>query len=378
MALTAVSSLLEAFSISHMEVGRLEVATESGLDLSKGIKSHLMQLFETSGNYEIEGGDCIAACYGGTLAVLNAVNWVESRSWDGRLAIVVASDISVYSPGPARPTSGAGAVALLIGPNAPLVLQPHLTSTHMRHAYDFYKPSGPYPAVDGPLSVYSYLSALDACFSRFKRKWQVAYRQRLNLENDIHFYAFHSPYNKLLVKAHSRVLYVDGLLDKNENPIEPQLMPRELEKTLIQAAEKEYKCRVHASTAIQRFTGNMYTASVWSGVAALMKEEGSNLEGKNILVYSYGSGLSSSLLTFAGKKVDNKFALALNTSDVQKRLSSRRRASCQEFEAALKLAEKRHGACGFTPVMPDIEILQPGTYYLAKVDEKFRRIYCRK
>lgn len=40
---------------------------------------------------------------------------VESRSWDGRYAVVVMSDISLYPAGPARPTSGAGAVALLIG-----------------------------------------------------------------------------------------------------------------------------------------------------------------------------------------------------------------------------------------------------------------------
>ncbi len=31
-----------------------------------------------------QGVDCIQACYGGTAAVQNAANWVESRSWDGR------------------------------------------------------------------------------------------------------------------------------------------------------------------------------------------------------------------------------------------------------------------------------------------------------
>lgn len=50
--------------------------------------------------------DCIQACYGGTAAVQNAVNWVDSRSWDGRYAVVVMADISIYPKGPARPTSG--------------------------------------------------------------------------------------------------------------------------------------------------------------------------------------------------------------------------------------------------------------------------------
>ena len=40
----------------------------------------------------------------------------------GRYAIVVAGDIAVYATGNARCTGGAGAIAMLIGPNAPLIL----------------------------------------------------------------------------------------------------------------------------------------------------------------------------------------------------------------------------------------------------------------
>ena len=40
---------------------------------------------------------------------------MESQAWDGRYAIVVASDEAVYEAGPARPSGGAGAVALLVG-----------------------------------------------------------------------------------------------------------------------------------------------------------------------------------------------------------------------------------------------------------------------
>ena len=41
----------------------------------------------------------------------------------GRLAIVVAADIAVYAAGSARSTGGAGAVAMLVGPGAPLVME---------------------------------------------------------------------------------------------------------------------------------------------------------------------------------------------------------------------------------------------------------------
>ncbi len=81
-----------------------------------------MQLF--GDNTNIEGVDTVNACYGGTNAVFNTVNWIESSAWDGRDAIVVAGDIALYAKGNARPTGGAGAVALLIGPDAPIVLEP--------------------------------------------------------------------------------------------------------------------------------------------------------------------------------------------------------------------------------------------------------------
>lgn len=44
-----------------------------------------MQLFEESGNTDVEGIDTTNACYGGTAALINAINWVESSSWDGEL-----------------------------------------------------------------------------------------------------------------------------------------------------------------------------------------------------------------------------------------------------------------------------------------------------
>tara|TARA_R110002060_G_scaffold26299_7_gene35822 strand:+ start:556 stop:927 length:372 start_codon:yes stop_codon:yes gene_type:complete len=123
-----------------------------------------MQLF--GDNTNIEGVDTVNACYGGTNAVFNAVNWVESSGWDGRDAIVVAGDIALYAKGAARPTGGAGAVAMLIGPNAPVVVEPGLRGSYMQHAYDFYKPdlTSEYPIVDGHFSNRCYTEAVDACY----------------------------------------------------------------------------------------------------------------------------------------------------------------------------------------------------------------------
>jgi len=91
---------------------------------------------------------------------------VESSSWDKRYAVAVCADIAIYASGNARPTGGAGAVAMLVGPDAPVVLERGLRASHVQHVYDFYKPDmmSEYPTVDGKLSIQCYLHALDKCY----------------------------------------------------------------------------------------------------------------------------------------------------------------------------------------------------------------------
>ncbi len=56
MSLTVLRQLLDRHGINPRDVGRLEVGTESSVDDSKGIKTYLMNLFEDSGNSDIEVG----------------------------------------------------------------------------------------------------------------------------------------------------------------------------------------------------------------------------------------------------------------------------------------------------------------------------------
>nr|NVI74469.1 HMG coenzyme A synthase [Cucujiformia] len=146
-----------------------------------------------------EGIDTTNACYGGTAALFNAISWVESSAWNGRYALVVAGDIAVYAKGSARPTGGAGAVAMLVGPNAPLVFDRGVRATYVKHAYDFYKPdlTSEYPVVDGKLSIQSYLSALDKCYQLYCKNVAKKFNSTIDLS---HFNSviFHSPYCKLV------------------------------------------------------------------------------------------------------------------------------------------------------------------------------------
>ena len=51
--------------------------------------------------------------------------------FSGRYALVVAGDIAVYATGAARPTGGAGAVAMIVGPNAPLAFERGTLFNHL-------------------------------------------------------------------------------------------------------------------------------------------------------------------------------------------------------------------------------------------------------
>jgi hydroxymethylglutaryl-CoA synthase len=212
LALTAVARLLDKYDVDPRAVGRLEVGTETLADKAKSTKTVLMSLFEPHGNTDVDGATTINACYGATAALLNAVAWVESSAWDGRLAIVVAADIAVYRAGPARPSGGCGAVAMLIGPDAPLALDLATKTTHATNIWDFFKPdpTSEYATVDGARSLAAYLHALDECYVGYcakneRRQQRVKGDESSWTLADVDYAVFHSPFNKQVQKSFARV-----------------------------------------------------------------------------------------------------------------------------------------------------------------------------
>lgn len=355
-ALTTVSSLLKKYSIDPKTIGRLEVGTETLLDKSKSVKSVLMQLFEASGNTNIEGIDTVNACYGGTNALFNAINWVESSAWDGRDAIVCAGDIALYKKGNARPTGGAGCVAMLIGPNAPLAFEPGKRGSYMQHAYDFYKPdlTSEYPYVDGPYSVKCYTEAVDACYKAYNER--EATLQRNGLANGFHtseeetstpldrfdHIMFHAPTCKLVSKSYARMLYNDYLsspsnpsfesvpIELQDMDYETSLSDKTVEKTFMGLSKKKFQARVQPSIQVPTMCGNMYCASVYGSLCSLLSNIGNEqLQGKRLGFFSYGSGLASS---FFSAKVVGDVSEMVNKLQLQERLNSRRTVAPEVYD----------------------------------------------
>lgn len=354
IALTTVSSLLHKYSIDPKSIGRLEVGTETLLDKSKSVKSVLMQLFEPSGNTNLEGVDTVNACYGGTNALFNAINWVESSAWDGRDAVVVAGDIALYKKSNARPTGGAGCVAMLIGPNAPIVFEPGKRGTYMQHEYDFYKPdlTSEYPVIDGAYSVRCYTEAVDKCYKAYNAR--EAALPKDSLSNGLHedtpatpldrfdHVLFHSPTCKLVAKSYARLLYNDYL----ENPSNPAFksVPSEIkdldykssitdktvEKTFMGLTKNAFQARVQPTIQVPTMCGNMYCASVYSALVSLLSNVTSEqLKAKRVGVFSYGSGLASSFFSF--NIVGDTSGMAKHL-DLQHRLDARRTVAPEVYD----------------------------------------------
>ena len=399
-ALTALTSLMSKYSINPNSIGRLEVGTETLLDKSKSVKSVLMQLFAPSGNTNIEGVDTVNACYGGTNALFNSVNWIESSAWDGRDAIVVAGDIALYKKGNARPTGGAGCVAMLVGPDAPIVMEPGLRGSYMKHAYDFYKPdlTSEYPVVDGQFSIKCYTEAVDASYKAYNAR-EAALRKTNGLTNGVHHpeesesttpldrfdhVLFHAPTCKLVSKSYARLLYNDYLLSPMSPAFasvpaeikgvtyEASVTDRNIEKTFMGLSKKRFTERVQPGIQVPTMCGNMYCASVYGSLVSLISNtEPTALKGKRIGIFSYGSGLASS---FFSMKVVGDTSVMHSKLDLQTRLSARRTVAPEVYDQMCVMREKAHLQKSFTPTGSSDTIAR-GAYYLTAVDDMFRRSY---
>ncbi|MBA0744333.1 hypothetical protein Gogos_006964 [Gossypium gossypioides] len=346
MSLTVVTSLLEKYKIDPKQIGRLEVGSETVIDKSKSIKTFLMQIFE------------------------------------------------VYAEGPARPTGGAAAIAMLIGPDAPIAFESKFRGSHMSHAYDFYKPNlaSEYPVVDGKLSQTCYLMALDTCYKYFCHKYEKQEGKQFSL-SDADYFVFHSPYNKLVQKSFARLVFndfvrnassVDDIAKEKLAPFstltgDESYQSRDLEKASQQVSKPLYDAKVQPTTLIPKQVGNMYTASLYAAFASLLHNKNTELAGKRVILFSYGSGLTATMFSLRLHEGQHPFSLSniATVMNIGGKLKSRHEFAPEKFVETMHLMEHRYGAKDFV-TSKDCSLLSPGTYYLTEVDSKYRRFYAKK
>ena len=383
ICLTVLDMIIKKNNIQLSDIGRIEVGTETFIDKSKSIKTNLMDIFANS-NCDIEGVTVSNACYGGTSALLNAFNWLYSSYYDGRYAIVICGDIAVYSKGPARPTGGAGAIAILLGKGGSIILDP-IKASSMKNVYDFYKPNPAleYPVVDGHFSLQCYLEALWDCIRVYKQKG--GWYNSSNIYGQVQdYFAFHCPYSKLVEKAFFEMKCIDILENKYKVSIEIKdaiqqvngkfwELSRKIQDEIKNIFITDFNQKILPGLFLCKELGNLYTGSLFGFILSLIINESIDLTNKRIICFSYGSGYASTLfcLNIVSPCYKN---IALQNKDIFTRLNNRIKSPPLEYEKILTKKEEYYLSNNYIP-NSSVNNLFPETYYLKKVDDKWRRLY---
>jgi len=228
--------------------------------------------------------------------------------------------------------------------------------------------------VDGKLSVDCYLNALDRCYESYLSKCRDG---DVSL-NRFDSFVFHTPYCKLVRKSLARLYmydFINGVGAKDEQ--HQQRDWADVEKTYVELSRAVFEDKAEPSLLLASRIGNSYTASVYSGLASyLLSVSPERLPGKRIGVFSYGSGLASSMYSI--KVVDNGSLPSLigNLKKGVDRLEGRTRLAPEQFVDVLDVRQKSLHRAPYVPT-GDRGQLFPGTWFLSSIDEMHRRYYER-
>jgi hydroxymethylglutaryl-CoA synthase len=244
------------------------IGTESSLDESRPLSAFVAQRLNLSGfirSYEVKH-----ACYGGTLAIKQACEWLASgAAKPNDMALVIAVDECLYAYGhPAEATQGAGAVAMLIGRCPEIASISTQSYVYSEPSFDFWRPFGEkYPYVHAKHSIELYNKALLFCI----KNWIQDHGKEAF--ETIDAFCCHTPFPRMVVKSLSNICEKLGY---------------------DSSFTKEWiNSKVIPHLGWNKRIGNSYTASLWFSVAHALGHLG---EKKKIAAFSYGSGCGSELL----------------------------------------------------------------------------------
>lgn len=359
LAATAVARLLKQNNVDASRIGMLVVGTETGVDHSKAVASHVQGLLKLP--RAMRTYDTQHACYGGTAGLMAATEWIASGAGAGRVAVVVASDIARYGINTAgEPTQGGAAVAMLISENPQLLaLDVGLNGVCSMDVYDFWRPHGRREAlVDGHYSIGCYLDALSGAYRGWRERALAKEVIRGGTElpsEQLARVLYHVPFCKMARKAHGRVRLSDL-----EDSASGAAMTPEARETAAQSATS-YTAQVATSLGLNSRVGNAYTASLYLALAGVLQAEGAQLAGKRIGLFSYGSGCVSEF--FSGV-VGSDAAAQLARAELDKVLAARERVTVAEYERLMNLPSDK----------PEPAHATPGTYRLVEIKDG-RRLY---
>lgn len=315
----AAKPLIDA--LSPEERDRIEMVitcTESAFDFGKSMSTYFHNLLGLNRNcrlFEVKN-----ACYSGVAGLQMAVNFILAQVSVGAKALVIATDLSRFMVEKgsealsadwsfAEPSSGAGAVALLVS-NEPRVFQVDVGANgyYGYEVMDTCRPTADSEAGNSDLSLLSYLDCAENTFHEYKKRVPEA-----DYAKTFGYLAFHTPFGGMIKGAHR------SLMRKNT-------------KFATGDIEQDFNRRVLPGLTYCQRVGNIMGATTLLSLASTIAN-GDYKVPQRVGVFSYGSGCCSEF--FSGI-VNQGGSDRVRAMKIQEQFDNRYRLSMDEYEQVLQ------------------------------------------
>lgn len=108
------------------------------------------------------------------------------------------------------------------------------------------------------------------------------------------------------------------------------LSDKTVEKTFMALSKKQFQARVQPSIQVPTMCGNMYCASVYGSLVSLLSNIPSEqFKCRRVAIFSYGSGLASSLFSM---KIVGDVSGMVKALDLHERLDARRTVPPETYD----------------------------------------------
>ena len=335
----------------------LAVGTETGVDHSKPVAAYVEGMLQSAGVQIPESISTFQvqhACAGGTISMLSVGALLQVCGRREESGMVICSDIARYeSHTTAEITQGAGAVAMLIQPEPQLIeLDLQTQGYSSRDVDDFFRPLGSVTAkVKGGYSVQCYNEAFENAFLDHCNRVGSAPDAILR-NTDI--FALHVPFYKMAITALHRLVSRHIKMSSSEFDGFMQ--------------QRGFLQGIDAATRI----GNIYSgaayASLLFSLADRYREFGEGIVGKRVLIGSYGSG---NTMTVVGGRVAAGAPAIIESWDLDSVWDNQRSLPLEDYETWMRAP---YPADQYRALLDGVSV-PPQRYYLDNIRDDGYREY---
>jgi polyketide biosynthesis 3-hydroxy-3-methylglutaryl-CoA synthase-like enzyme PksG len=257
------------------------------------------------------------ACYSGVVGLQMATNFILSQTSPNAKALVITSDISRFAlddPNAVQewaysePTSGAGAVAMLVSDKPNIFHLDH--GAYGNHAFEVMDTCRPGPdteAGDADLSLMAYLDCCTGAFKDYTRRVEAT-----DFRDSFSYLCFHTPFGGMVKGAHRQLM-------------------RKLYKADPKDIDADFEKRLTPSLAYGKQMGNSAGGSVFVALAGTLDSIQLD-QPVRIGLFSYGSGCCSEF--FSGI-ITPEGQATLRKMKISEALKNRYQLSIDQYEALL-------------------------------------------